>query len=98
MFHLQSLNIHKQDPLLLTYVMSYVFQMISVERAIEYTELEKEAAWEYVYRPPPSWPREGRIRFDEVNLTYSLDGPLVLKDLEAHTDPREKVSLSHLPL
>uniref|UniRef100_A0A4W2CT01 Cystic fibrosis transmembrane conductance regulator n=1 Tax=Bos indicus x Bos taurus TaxID=30522 RepID=A0A4W2CT01_BOBOX len=58
--------------------------MISVERAIEYTELEKEAAWEYVYRPPPSWPREGRIRFDEVNLTYSLDGPLVLNDLGAH--------------
>uniref|UniRef100_A0A4W2EJ06 Multidrug resistance-associated protein 4 n=1 Tax=Bos indicus x Bos taurus TaxID=30522 RepID=A0A4W2EJ06_BOBOX len=73
-----------ENPLLLTYVMSYVFQMISVERAIEYTELEKEAAWEYVYRPPPSWPREGRIRFDEVNLTYSLDGPLVLNDLGAH--------------
>ena len=98
MFHLQSLNIHKQDPLLLTYVMSYVFQMISVERVIEYTELEKEAAWEYVYRPPPSWPRGGRIRFDEVNLTYSLDGPLVLNDLEAHVNGRIKVCFSHLSL
>ena len=98
MFHLQSLNIHKQDPLLLTYVMSYVFQMISVERVIEYTELEEEAAWEYVYRPPPSWPREGRITFDEVNLTYSLDGPLVLNDLGAYAYRGVKVCFSHLSL
>ena len=98
MFHLQFLNIHKQDPLLLTYVMSYVFQMMSVERVIEYTELEKEAAWEYVYRPPPSWPREGSITFDEVNLTYSFDGPLVLNDLEAHVYRGIKVCFSHLSL
>ncbi|XP_060989327.1 ATP-binding cassette sub-family C member 4-like [Dama dama] len=58
--------------------------MISVERVTEYTELEKEAAWEYVYRPPPSWPHEGRIVFDEVNFMYGLYGPLVLKDLKAY--------------
>lgn len=44
--HLQSLNIHKQDSLILTHVMSYVFQMISVERGIKYTDLEKESPWE----------------------------------------------------
>ena len=78
--------------------MSYVFQMISVERGIEYTDLEKEAPWEYEYRAPPSWPHRGEIGFYDINFRYSLDGPLVLKDLEAPTDPREKVSLSHLPL
>ena len=78
--------------------MSYVFQMISVEREIEYTDLEKEAPWELEFRPPPSWPEEGWIYFKNVNFRYSLDGPLVLKDLEAPIDPRGKVSLSHLPL
>ena len=97
MSHLQSLNIHKQGSLILTHVISCVFQMISVERGIEYTDLEKEAPWESEYCLPPSWPNRGEIDFD-INFRYSLDGPLVLKDLEAPTDPREKVSLSHLPL
>ena len=97
MSHLQSLNIHKQDSLILTHVISYVFQMISVERGIEYTNLKKEASWKYKYFPPPSWPHRGEIDF-YINFRYSLDGPLVLKEVEAPIDPREKVSLSHLPL
>ncbi|XP_065757880.1 ATP-binding cassette sub-family C member 4-like [Muntiacus reevesi] len=64
--------------------------MISVERGIEYTDLEKEAPWELEYRPPPSWPHEGRIYFTYVNVKYSLDGPLVLKNLDTLIDPREK--------
>ena len=84
--------------LILTHVMSYVFQMISVERGIEYTDLEKEAPWEYEYRPPPWWPHSGEIDFNNMNFRYSLDGPLVLKNLGISTNPRHKVSLSHLPL
>ena len=98
MSHLQSLNIHKQYSLILTHVMSYVFQMISVERGIEYTDLEKEAPWELENRPPPSWPHGGEIDFCYINFRYSLDRPLVLKNLRVPTVPREKVSLSHLPL
>ena len=78
--------------------MSYVFQMISVERGIEYTDLEKEAPWEYEYRPPPSWPQSGAIHFSNMNFRYSLDGPLVLKNVGMYIGTREKVSLSHLPL
>ncbi|XP_031216906.1 multidrug resistance-associated protein 4 [Mastomys coucha] len=67
--------------------------MISVERVIEYTNLEKEAPWECKKRPPPGWPHEGVIVFDNVNFTYSLDGPLVLKHLTALIKPREKVGI-----
>ncbi|XP_066090519.1 ATP-binding cassette sub-family C member 4 [Saccopteryx bilineata] len=67
--------------------------MISVERVSEYTDLEKEAPWEYEKRPPPSWPHEGVIVFDNVNFTYSLDGPLVLKHLTALIKSREKVGI-----
>ncbi|XP_054442451.1 ATP-binding cassette sub-family C member 4 isoform X2 [Pteronotus mesoamericanus] len=67
--------------------------MISVERVMEYTDLEKEAPWEYPKRPPPTWPHEGVIVFDNVNFTYSLDGPLVLKHLTALIKSREKVGI-----
>ncbi|KAI4581561.1 hypothetical protein MJG53_010004 [Ovis ammon polii x Ovis aries] len=65
-------------------------QMISVERGIEYTNLEKEAPWEYEYRPPPSWPHEGKINLNNINFRYSLDGPLVLKKLRLSIYPRKK--------
>ncbi|KAB0345155.1 hypothetical protein FD754_022081 [Muntiacus muntjak] len=64
--------------------------MISVERGIEYTALEKESPWEYEYRPPPSWPHKGRIHFNNMNFRYSLDGPLVLKNPTVSIDPGEK--------
>ncbi|PNJ78412.1 ABCC4 isoform 4 [Pongo abelii] len=67
--------------------------MISVERVIEYTDLEKEAPWEYQKRPPPTWPHEGVIIFDNVNFMYSLDGPLVLKHLTALIKSQEKVGI-----
>ncbi|XP_043846485.1 ATP-binding cassette sub-family C member 4 [Dromiciops gliroides] len=67
--------------------------MISVERVIEYTDLEKEAPWESKKRPPPDWPREGMIVFDNVNFTYSLDGPVILKHLTALIKSREKVGI-----
>lgn len=67
--------------------------MISVERVIEYTDLEKEAPWECRKRPPPGWPHEGVIVFDNVNFSYSLDGPLVLKHLTALIKSREKVGI-----
>lgn len=89
MLHVQSLNIHEQDLPFLTHVMSYVFQMISVERVIEYTDLEKEAPWKYFFHlPPPAWPHEGQIFFQNINLRYSLDGPLVLKDLSLIQEKR----------
>ncbi|XP_036913453.1 ATP-binding cassette sub-family C member 4 [Sturnira hondurensis] len=67
--------------------------MISVERVMEYTDLEKEAPWESLKRPPPAWPHEGVIVFDNVSFTYSLDGPLVLKHLTALIKAREKVGI-----
>uniref|UniRef100_A0A4W2EHN1 ATP binding cassette subfamily C member 4 n=1 Tax=Bos indicus x Bos taurus TaxID=30522 RepID=A0A4W2EHN1_BOBOX len=67
--------------------------MISVERGIEYTDLEKEAPWEYEYRPPPSWPERGEIYSYNMNFRYSLDGPLVLKNVGMSTGTREKCGI-----
>ncbi|XP_016089140.1 multidrug resistance-associated protein 4-like [Sinocyclocheilus grahami] len=67
--------------------------MTSVERVIEYTELESEAPWETQKRPPPDWPNRGLITFDRVNFSYSSDGPVVLKNISAMFRPREKVGI-----
>lgn len=67
--------------------------MISVERVMEYTDLEKEAPWETNKHPPPEWPSQGMIAFENVNFTYSLDGPLVLRHLSVVIKPKEKVCI-----
>ncbi|XP_051752880.1 multidrug resistance-associated protein 4 [Ctenopharyngodon idella] len=67
--------------------------MTSVERVLEYTELESEAPWETQKRPPPDWPNRGLITFDKVNFSYSSDGPVILKNLSAMFRPKEKVGI-----
>ncbi len=66
-------------------------QMTSVERVVEYTELKNEAPWETQTRPPPDWPSRGLVTLNKVNFSYSDDGPLVLKDIDATFHPNEKV-------
>ncbi|KAJ7319899.1 hypothetical protein JRQ81_019410, partial [Phrynocephalus forsythii] len=67
--------------------------MISVERVMEYTDVEKEAPWESSKRPPQDWPSEGVIAFENVNFAYSIDGPLVLRHLTALIKSKEKVGI-----
>ncbi|XP_074845315.1 ATP-binding cassette sub-family C member 4 isoform X2 [Carettochelys insculpta] len=67
--------------------------MISVERVLEYTALETEAPWESSKRPPATWPSEGVIAFENVNFTYSLDGPLVLRHFSVLIKSKEKVGI-----
>ncbi|XP_053272848.1 ATP-binding cassette sub-family C member 4 [Pleuronectes platessa] len=67
--------------------------MTSVERAMEYTELESEAPWETEKRPPPDWPQKGLVTFDQVSFSYGGDGPKVLQDLKVMFRPKEKVGI-----
>lgn len=66
-------------------------QMTSVERVVEYTELESEAPWETQKRPPPDWPSKGMVTFDQVTFSYSDDAPPVLHNLKVMFRPQEKV-------
>ncbi|XP_037617466.1 multidrug resistance-associated protein 4-like isoform X2 [Sebastes umbrosus] len=67
--------------------------MTSVERVVEYTELESEAPWETNKRPPPDWPSKGLVTFDRVSFSYGGDGPMVLQNLKAMFRPKEKVGI-----
>ncbi|XP_040004306.1 multidrug resistance-associated protein 4-like isoform X2 [Xiphias gladius] len=67
--------------------------MTSVERVVEYAELETEAPWETDKQPPHDWPKTGSITFDRVNFSYSANKPLVLKNLTVVFTSREKVGI-----
>ena len=66
--------------------------MTSVERVVEYTDLESEGPLETQRRPPSDWPSHGLVVFNRVNFSYRTEGPLVLKDINATFQPSEKVT------
>ncbi|XP_047457991.1 ATP-binding cassette sub-family C member 4-like [Mugil cephalus] len=67
--------------------------MTSVERVVEFADLESEAPWVMDKQLPSDWPSTGSISFDRVNFSYSASGPLVLKNLTVVFASREKVGI-----
>ncbi|EFA03657.2 probable multidrug resistance-associated protein lethal(2)03659 [Tribolium castaneum] len=67
-------------------------QMTSVERVIEYTELEQESD-EKRKNVPETWPTSGRIEFQSVFMQYSPDDPFVLKNLTFVINSKEKIGI-----
>ena len=69
-------------------------QMISAERIMGYSQLEPEAPLETLppqEKPPPAWPEKGEVVLEDVSFRYSPDLALVLKSLNFHIKPSEKV-------
>ncbi|KAH8395710.1 hypothetical protein KR222_010260, partial [Zaprionus bogoriensis] len=71
--------------------------MTSVERVLEYRNLEAEGEFSSPagQKPPASWPEEGEIIADDLSLRYVPDSqaPHVLKSLNFTIAPREKVGI-----
>ena len=67
-------------------------QMTSVERVIEYTEIESEPD-DQAKPPPKKWPTEGKIDFQSVFMQYSPEEPFVLKNLSFVINPKEKIGI-----
>jgi len=71
--------------------------MISVERMIEYEEIEPEGPLEATAdkKPHESWPEQGKIEFEELSLRYEpyLKSESVLKSLSFVIKPKEKVGI-----
>ncbi|XP_021915794.1 multidrug resistance-associated protein 4-like isoform X2 [Zootermopsis nevadensis] len=72
-----------------------VSQMTSVERVLDYTNIEKEADLESApdKKPAPTWPSQGGVEFDHLYLKYGEDQPCVLKDLHFKIAPSHKVGI-----
>ncbi|XP_033225035.1 multidrug resistance-associated protein 4-like isoform X2 [Belonocnema kinseyi] len=70
-------------------------QMTSVERILEYSDLEQEALLETKPEQKLSaqWPSEGRVEFKDISLSYKPSGALVLKNLNFLVLPKEKIGI-----
>ncbi|KAF5283710.1 hypothetical protein FQR65_LT13745 [Abscondita terminalis] len=70
-------------------------QMTSVERILEYSEVEHERPFESEpdKKPPESWPSRGEIKFINLFLRYSPEDPPVLKNLNFSIDSLAKVGI-----
>jgi ATP-binding cassette subfamily C (CFTR/MRP) protein 4 len=72
-------------------------QMASVERVLEYCELDQEPPAQVPpkYRPPSNWPSHGHITFNNVCMSHSKDphAPLALKHITLTIQPHEKIGI-----
>lgn len=68
--------------------------MISVERIVEYAEVESEPSLESVDKksPPKDWPKDGKIEFKGLSLRYSENSPRILKNLSFQIDSKVRTS------
>ncbi|RZC40830.1 uncharacterized protein BDFB_005146, partial [Asbolus verrucosus] len=65
-------------------------QMTSVERVLEYTDIENENKTGQVVE---NWPSKGKITYKNLNLTYGNSKEYVLKDINFTINPREKIGM-----
>eukprot|EP00005_Dracoamoeba_jomungandri_P014183 CAMPEP_0174262580 /NCGR_PEP_ID=MMETSP0439-20130205/13739_1 /TAXON_ID=0 /ORGANISM="Stereomyxa ramosa, Strain Chinc5" /LENGTH=1412 /DNA_ID=CAMNT_0015347351 /DNA_START=291 /DNA_END=4529 /DNA_ORIENTATION=- len=69
-------------------------QLVAVERVIQYTHLETEAAPIVMSTmPPPDWPQRGEVQFNDFKLRYREGLELVLKGITCRIAAREKVGI-----
>lgn len=64
--------------------------MISVERIVEYSEVESESALDSDEKkaPPKDWPKIGSIEFKGLSLRYSEKSPRILRNLSFRVDAK----------
>ncbi|XP_049951743.1 ATP-binding cassette sub-family C member 4-like isoform X1 [Schistocerca serialis cubense] len=72
-----------------------VSQMTSVERVLQYNNIEKEPSFESEPGKKPSvhWPQKGEIRFENLSLLYVPTEPPVLRELNFTIQAAHKVGI-----
>lgn len=67
--------------------------MTSVERILEYCNLESEAPRETDTKPPDGWPPKGKIEFEKMSFRYHKSLPRVLHSISCSVQPSEKIGV-----
>ncbi|XP_020609632.1 multidrug resistance-associated protein 4-like isoform X3 [Orbicella faveolata] len=67
--------------------------MTSVERIVEYMNLDSEAPAETDTKPKDDWPPRGQIEFDSMSFTYHKGLPDVLHHISCTIKPTEKIGV-----
>ncbi|KAJ3300225.1 Multidrug resistance-associated protein 1 [Borealophlyctis nickersoniae] len=69
-------------------------QMSSVGQLVYYADVKPEAPAEVPDNPVPAgWPHNGEIKFNNVVLRYKEGGVAVLKNINLHIKPTEKIGI-----
>lgn len=68
-------------------------QMTSVERVLQYTNIEQEGPFESIptKKPHRDWPKAGAVRFEKLYLRYIPTEEPILRNLNIVIKPGEKV-------
>lgn len=66
---------------------------MSVERILEYSQLEPEKQPEVPQNVAADWPSQGKIEFRNVFYRYADDQEPILRGLTFSVRPREKISV-----
>uniref|UniRef100_A0A3Q4HJW0 ABC-type glutathione-S-conjugate transporter n=1 Tax=Neolamprologus brichardi TaxID=32507 RepID=A0A3Q4HJW0_NEOBR len=68
--------------------------IVAVERVKEYSETKTEAPWEVEdKKPPPEWPMQGNVEFNDYSVRYREGLDLVLKDITLKVKGGEKIGI-----
>ncbi|KAF8068784.1 P-loop containing nucleoside triphosphate hydrolase protein [Lyophyllum atratum] len=65
----------------------------SLERLLEYMNIEQEAKANESGLPPAHWPSSGSLRVERLSARYSSDGPNVLHDVSFATTAGERIGI-----
>lgn len=67
--------------------------MTSVERVLNYTNIESEPGYSTDTVPDESWPTVGSLTLHDLSLAYFKDAPAVLKSIKMNVVAKEKVGV-----
>jgi ATP-binding cassette subfamily C (CFTR/MRP) protein 4 len=67
--------------------------MTSIERIVEYTNIEPEPLHKGIEKIDKTWPQNGEIVLRNVSLSYDKNLPDVLKNISVNIRPGEKVGI-----
>ncbi|XP_033637608.1 multidrug resistance-associated protein 5-like [Asterias rubens] len=67
----------------------------SVERILSYTRVLKSEAPAHIKetKPDDDWPQQGTIEFKKYKMRYRDNLPLVIKGIDCHVRPKEKIGI-----
>ncbi|KAK9680179.1 ABC transporter transmembrane region [Popillia japonica] len=70
-------------------------QMTSVERVLQYSNIEQEGAFESVptKKPHRDWPKNGEVNFKQLYLQYTPSEAPTLRNLNIEIKPGEKIGI-----
>ena len=75
------------------YLTYFGLKMSSVERILEYTELEIEPLENGKKKPDNNWPQTGHLKFENVSFSYAKNLDNVLNNLSFEIKSGEKIGI-----